>query len=188
MASISEFDKTKKDFVKSKIEKLAPIVAKWEGGYVNDPDDKGGATNMGVTLATWKLVGYDKDNDGDIDSADIRLLTKEDFKAVLQKYWNKWRADEIKNQSVANILVDWYWGSGKWGIVIPQRILGIVQDGVVGPKTIAALNAVDQEQLFEAILAARDKFLDDIVKKKPSQKKFIKGWKNRLADFSYKAV
>lgn len=188
MALLSAFNRTKKEYVKAKIEKLSPIVAKWEGGYVNDLDDRGGATNMGVTLATWKLVGYDKDNDGDIDTGDIKLLTKEDFKAVLLKYWNKWRGDEIKNQSIANILVDWYWCSGKWGIVIPQRIMGITQDGAVGPQTIAAVNNRDQEKLFDAILAARHKFLDDIVRANPSQKKFLKGWKNRLADFKFKAL
>ena len=46
--------------------KLAPWIFKWEGGFVNDPDDLGGATNMGVTISTWKQVGYDKDGDGKV--------------------------------------------------------------------------------------------------------------------------
>ena len=164
---------------------LAPIVVKWEGGYVNDPLDKGGATNMGITLDTWKHVGYDKNNDKVINAIDIKLLDKRDFKAVLRKYWDKWRADEIKNQSIADILVDWYWGSGKWGIIIPQRLMGLTQDGIVGPKTIAAINKADQKKLFETIFAARIKFLNDIVKNNPSQKRFIKGWLNRLNDFKF---
>jgi lysozyme family protein len=178
----------KSNYEGSKIEKLAPIVAKWEGGYVNDPVDKGGATNMGVTVGAWKLLGYDKNGDGIINNADMKLLSKDDFKFVLRKYWDKWQADQIKNQSIANILVDWYWGSGKWGIVIPQRILGLTQDGVVGPKTIAKINEEiekDAEALFDKIFAARVKFLDDIVKNNPSQKRFIKGWKNRLNDFKF---
>jgi lysozyme family protein len=181
----------KSNYEGSKIEKLAPIVAKWEGGYVNDPLDRGGATNMGVTIGAWKLVGYDKNGDGIITDADMKLLSKDDFKFVLRKYWNKWQADKIKNQSIANILVDWYWGSGKWGIVIPQRILGLKGkqvDGIVGPKTIAKLNEEiekDAESLFDKIFAARVKFLDDIVKNNPSQKRFIKGWKNRLNDFKF---
>lgn len=172
----------------SKIEKLAPLVAKWEGGYVNDPLDRGGATNMGVTVGTWKLLGYDKNGDGIINNSDMKLLSKDDFKFVLRKYWDKWQADQIKNQSIANILVDWYWGSGKWGIVIPQRLLGLKQDGVVGPKTLSKLNEEidkDAEALFDKIFAARVKFLDDIVKNNPSQKRFIKGWKNRLNDFKF---
>ena len=181
------FDKSK--YQGSKIEKLAPIVAKWEGGFVNDPIDKGGATNMGVTVGAWKQLGYDKNGDGLINNADMKLLSKDDFKFVLRKYWDKWQADKIKNQSIANILVDWYWGSGKWGIVIPQRdILGVPADGLVGEKTIAKLNEMidkDSEDLFEKIYAARVIFLDNIVKNNPSQKRFIKGWKNRLSDFKF---
>lgn len=169
------------------IKLLAPKIAKWEGGFVNDKTDRGGATNMGITIHTWRSVGYDKDGDGDIDAQDIKLLTHTDFAAVLKKhYWNRWKADSINNQSIADILVDWVWGSGAWGIKIPQRILGLTQDGVVGPKTIAAVNSQDQKVLFEKIFAARVKFLNDIVKNDSSQKRFIKGWLNRLNDFKYK--
>jgi lysozyme family protein len=82
----------------AKIEELAPIIAKWEGGYVNDKIDKGGVTNMGITIATWQQVGYDKNHDGHIDTADIKLLNKDDFKFVLKKYWNTWNADKIINR------------------------------------------------------------------------------------------
>jgi len=169
----------------AQISKLAPIIAKWEGGYVWDKADKGGATNMGVTIATWRAVGYDKDGDGYIDVQDIKLLNTHDFEAVLKIYWNRWKSDKIINQSVANILVDWVWGSGVWGIKIPQRILGVVQDGVIGDKTLCALNAQNQKEFFDKIFAERVKFLDNIVKNNPSQKKFIKGWKNRLNDFKF---
>ena len=52
------------------VNKLAPFILKWEGGFVDHKNDKGGATNMGVTIATWRQVGYDKDGDGDIDVND----------------------------------------------------------------------------------------------------------------------
>lgn len=185
---MANFDRLKLKISASDIDKLSPIVAKWEGGYVDDPVDKGGATNMGITIGTWRLVGYDKDGDNDIDKEDIKLLNKSDFKAVLRKYWNKWQADYIVNQSIANILVDWYWGSGKWGIVKPQRILGVTPDGVVGEKTLDALNDAimnDAQGLFDKIYAARVKFLNDIVKSNPSQKRFLKGWLNRLKDFKF---
>ena len=191
----------------SNVEKLAPIVSKWEGGYSNDPTDKGGATNMGVTLETWKLIGYDKNNDGIINSTDIKLLNTKDFSVVLKKYWDKWRADEIENQSIANILVDWYWASGKWGVVIPQRILCLKDDGSVGDLTISKLNdeiAKNPKDLFDKIFQARVKFFNDIVdssikkyetqlgrvstekeKLAYTQKRFLTGWLNRLNDFKF---
>lgn len=167
------------------ISKLAPIILKWEGGFVNDPVDKGGATNMGITIATWRQVGYDKDGDGDIDVQDMKILDKKDFERVLRIYWDRWKADKINNQSLANILVDWVWGSGAWGIKIPQRILNVAQDGIVGKGTLAAVNSADPQKLFNQLYAARVNFLDGIVVRNPSQKRFIKGWKNRLADFKF---
>lgn len=183
------------------VDSLLPYILKFEGGFVNDPADSGGATNKGVTIATWRQVGYDKDGDGDIDVADLKKLTDADVRNRVLKpaFWDRWKADRIKSQGVANILVDWVWGSGKHGIVIPQRLLGVVPDGIVGEKTLAAVNAANPRQLFDKIFDARKKFLHDITAQsvanyerkigrkatnaelmKHTKKRFIKGWLNRL--------
>ena len=169
------------------IDKLAPFILRWEGGFVNDPVDKGGATNMGVTIGTWRSVGYDKDGDGDIDVDDLHLLDKEDVieRVLRPHYWNRWRADEILNQSVANILVDWVWASGTHGIKRPQRILGVTPDGIVGPKTIAAVNSMDPMELHFRIKNNRIKFIDEICQRDPSQERFRKGWLNRINALVY---
>lgn len=169
------------------IDKLAPFILRWEGGFVNDPVDKGGATNMGVTIGTWRSVGYDKDGDGDIDVDDLHLLDKEDVieRVLRPHYWNRWRADEILNQSVANILVDWVWASGTHGIKRPQRILGVTADGIVGPKTLAAVNSMDPMELHFRIKNDRIKFIDEICQRDPSQERFRKGWLNRINALVY---
>jgi len=172
----------------AKVLVFAPKILKYEGGFVNDPKDHGGATNMGVTLATWRQVGYDKDGDCDIDADDIKLLSANDAISVLKlNYWNRWKADQIGNQSIAEILVDWVWGSGKWGIVIPQRILKVPDDGIVGNATLFAVNSANQRGLHEAIFQARGRFILDLVKNHPEQKKFLDGWMNRLNQFKFVA-
>src|SRR6478735_7941196 len=150
----------------AKVELLVPKILKWEGGFVNDIADKGGATNKGITIATWHQHGYDKDLDGDIDVEDLKAISIADFTGILKKfYWDRWKADQIANQSVAEILVDWVWGSGVWGIKIPQQLLGLTADGEVGPVTIGAVNSKDPRMFHGQIYARRQQFLQDITNK-----------------------
>ena len=165
---------------------LAPFILKWEGGFINHPNDHGGATNKGVTIAVWKAQGYDKDGDGDIDVSDLKLINTDDATKILKSnYWNRWFADKIQSQAVANTLVDWVWGSGAWGIKIPQRILGLKDDGIVGYVTLNAVNKAikeDKEGFLKKLYDARLKYLKDIVKSNPKLSVFIKGWNNRMND------
>ena len=169
------------------VNKLAPFILKWEGGFVNDPLDLGGATNKGVTLSTWRQVGYDKTGDGIIDVQDLKLLTdKEVIEKVLKPhYWDRWKGDKIKSQSVANILVDWVWASGAYGIRIPQRMLGVKVDGIVGPKTLEALNSRNPKKFFQELKQERHDYITRIVRTRPQNKRFEGGWRNRLNDLIY---
>ena len=161
---------------------FAPLLKKLEGGFVNHPNDKGGPTNKGVTLSTFrKYFGKTKTVN------DLKNITNEQWRYIFKKgYWDRWKADEIKNQSIAELLVDWTYCSGVYGIKYPQQVLGVVTDGVVGPKTIAAINNYpNQEELFNRLWNRRKKHYEDICKKNPSQKVFLRGWLNRLNHFKF---
>lgn len=160
---------------------LESFVLKWEGGFVNDKDDLGGATNMGVTLATYRSVFGSKKT-----VKDLKRMTRVQWGVIFKKYyWDKWKADDIKDQNVANILVDWLWCSGSYGIKIPQKVLGVSIDGIVGTKTIAAINARDGRELFDTIRQERKDYIDSICQARPQNMKFKKGWLNRINSLDY---
>lgn len=165
--------------------RLVPFILQWEGGFVNDPDDLGGATNMGVTIGTYEAYcrkkGYPRPT---IER--LKNLTKEEWHNIFKSlYWDRWKADDINSQAVANILVDWVWASGVHGIKRPQKLLGVAADGLVCPKTIAAINAADPKRLFYDIKADRAKFIDEICKARPKNEKYRKGWMNRINAIKY---
>ena len=183
------------------IDNLIPFILKWEGSFVNDPTDRGGATNKGVTLATYeaycKRKGYPRPT-----VEQLKNIPDAHWREIVRTmYWDRWHADDILSQKVANILVDWVWASGIHGIKKPQALLGVKVDGIVGDKTLSAVNCADPEELFAAIYHERVKFIKAIVARsvadyekkigrkatekellKYTQKRFIKGWLNRLLD------
>lgn len=165
----------------AKIELYAPKLWKIEGGFVDDPDDSGGETNHGITILIFRSY-FPK-----ASIEDLKNMTYEQYENILKKsYWNRWKADIISNQSIAEFLVDWTYNSGVYGIKIPQRILKVDIDGFVGNKTIQAVNNSNQEQFFNALKAERKNFYDRIVHNNPSQRKFYNGWMARINQFSFK--
>ena len=191
----------------ARVESIVPFILKWETGttgigltneqlfekaklkgFANDLDDLGGATMCGVTLATFteycRRKGYPR-------PTIVRLKAikyKEWLEILKTMFWGKWKADQINNESIALILVDWVWGSGKYGITIPQKTIGVTADGIVGPKTIAAVNAKDPKQLFDLIRKERLAYIERICRSRPTNLKYKRGWLNRLNDIKFKGV
>ena len=166
----------------AKAELLKPFVLRWEGGFVDDPLDRGGATNKGITIGTFRnFYGQDATVE------QLKNITDKQWLHIFKcGYWDKWKADDIANQSIANIVVDWAWASGTvTSIKQVQKILGVSVDGIVGNDTLTAINTSGQRDLFDRIHEKRIEFVENIVKRAPSQARFLKGWKNRINSLTF---
>ena len=163
--------------------KYEPKLKKWEGGLVNDPRDTGGATMCGVTLNTFRqFFGEDK------TEQDLMRMTPEQWRAIMKGgFWDKCWADQLKNQSVAEIIVDWCINSGMGMLKRVQEIVGTKADGIMGPKTLRAINCADQKTLHAKVKVARTRKYLKILETSPSKVCFIEGWLNRLADFKWES-
>ncbi len=170
------------------IDLYIPFLEKWEGGFAHHPADRGGATCKGVTLATWQQLGTDKDGDGVIGRSDLRLIGRNDLveRVLRPHFWNRWQADRIRTQSIAELLVDWMWMSGPYTIRLAQKELKVEMDGVVGNRTLYAINnCIDQHNLFYRLKVARYAHLYRIVGHRPANKVFLEGWLNRVRDLKF---
>lgn len=160
----------------------AVLLRNLEGGFVDDPDDRGGATNCGVTLKTFRRhFGSSK------DVTDLKNMSYQQWRHVMKTgYWDVMKADLVTNQSLAEIMTDWCINSGTAVIRKIQTVAGVKPDGLVGPKTLAALNAADQKKMHERIWQARRHHYEKIVADDPKQAKFMNGWMNRLNKFTFR--
>lgn len=172
----------------AKFENFAGKLLRLEGGYVNHPLDRGGPTKYGVILSVWQEHGHDKDGDGDIDAEDIMKLGEDDARYIAKKiFWDYFLADFILNESVAQFIVDWGYNSGRKTVAkIVQRLVKVEVDGLVGPRTLTAINAADQEWLFNQLKIDRKVFLNSIIKRRPDQIVFYDGWMNRVNSFQFR--
>lgn len=157
---------------------LQPFILSWEGGFGNHPQDPGGATMKGVTLATFQSV-YGKNK----TVQDLKNITDEQWHHIFKTlFWDKCKVDQIGSQSIANLIVDWAYNSGT-GTAIKkvQKIVGTSVDGIVGPKTLEAINKRDRLSLFNEIYIARENFFKSL-KTFPT---FGKGWMRRLRSIGF---
>ena len=171
--------------------KFTPFILRWEGGEVNDKTDRGGHTNKGITRTTFnalsrKVLGKEP------TLANFKNLSKEDAMKFIHHFWNKATGNnQIKSQAVAEAITSWFWGSGSYGIKEWQRMLrdkfgkkDIIVDGGVGKQTIDYTNSIPENKLMAQAIASREQTFRNLVKRDPRQAKFLKGWLNRLSDFT----
>lgn len=149
-------------------------------GLAYDPDDKGGHTMVGITHTTYKE--YCKRKGKPVPTAEILLnMPFEEWHDILKTmFWDRWQADNLRCQSIAEFLVDWVWTSGTYGITLPQQVLSVNTDGVVGPKTIAAVNSSNPVDLFAKLKQSRIAYIERICRQRPANRKFRNGWLRRI--------
>lgn len=155
-----------------------------EGGFVDNPEDTGGATNFGVSLKYARKSGHeylDKDGDGVITKDDIKNLTREDAeRAFREDFWIGGFEPRV-SKGVSNLAFN----MGKpQATKILQRAandLGanLKIDGISGPNTEEAVNRLDPDALTEAVKTRAKVFYRNLAKK-PGQKQFLEGWLNRV--------
>lgn len=153
-------------------------VLKHEGGYVNDPLDSGGRTNLGVTQRVWEeFVGHP------VSEADMRALTPEKVgKLYKQRYWDRVQADKLP-KGVDYVVFDFAVNAGVGRAVkMLQSAVGSNPDGVIGPRTLASVNAMGAKELVNKYSDERIDFYNGIVARRPDQARFIRGWLNRTED------
>ncbi len=161
------------------------VVEKWEGKFVNDPDDPGGATNMGITLATlraWRNAPVSVD--------DVRHLGRAEALEIFRaKYWNKIDGDELP-LAIAQVCYDAAVLSGPGRAVrqLQQALNGLGRnvevDGDMGPLTISACRISDERQLAAGLADIRESYLRGLG----LFHKYGKGWMNRLNDVRKRAM
>jgi lysozyme family protein len=160
-------------------QKSFELMLKSEGGFVNHPSDPGGMTNLGVTKATWEnWVGRES------DEAEMRGLTPEKVEPLYKKkYWDAVRGDELP-PGISYLCFDFAVNAGAGrSIKTLQTAVGVTPDGGFGPMTMAAVQAVDPNELIERFSQAKEDFYRSLT----IFATFGKGWLNRVADVKVKA-
>ena len=180
------------------VQQIAQGIIDREGGYVNDPDDPGGATNFGVTIHTLRRLGLDLDRDGSITSADVRMLTRtQAVEIFLEHYFNRPLIAELPAGLQATVF-DMYVNSGANAVKILQRLLTSMgyacdPDGQIGAQTLAAAKLAYQaapHHLADAYGIARRNYYYALADARPASRKFATrrdggkgGWITRAEEF-----
>jgi lysozyme family protein len=167
-----------------------PTVLRREGGFENNVNDPGGATNFGVSLRWLKSQGLLSEleiEEGDKTQDEvqvIRIMTQAQAEGFYKCWWwNKYNYQNFISQAVANKVFDTAVNMGaSRSHRILQKIVGLPQDGVLGPKSFAEANAMSPSVLIVNFQSAQAQFYRDLVAKNPKLQEFLTGWLNRAYD------
>ena len=161
-----------------RFKKFLDYIFEVEGGYTNDENDRGGATNFGITHDdAEKYLGY---------TGDMRDFKKSDAEKIYKKvYYLGNKLDKVINDKVALSIFDWAVNSGGRGIKKAQIVANkfganLVIDGIVGNKTLEAINGINPEAFLKEYHEMQRAFYKNLAAKDITQEDFLKGWLNRV--------
>lgn len=144
------------------IDRVLDNLIEREGGYVNHPNDPGGETKYGISKRSFP-------------DEDIKNLTPQRAKELyLQHYVKPHRINDINDEGVAELLLDWVVNGGP-AVRSLQRLLDVTIDGIIGDETLSALNTTPSHTIYRQFLYDRLFYLVSLTKHP-----FIKGWMRRL--------
>ena len=180
------------------VREIAEEIVAREGGFVNDPDDPGGATNFGVTIHTMRALGLDLDRDGWITVADVRRLSRAQAVDIfIEHYFVRPRIAELP-EALQGSVFDMQVNAGMNAVKILQRLVTemghpAAVDGVIGPATIRAVRAAHDaapHHIADAYAIARRNYYLRLADARPASRKFARsraggkgGWIRRAEEF-----
>ena len=177
---------------------IAKGIVLREGGFVNDPDDLGGATNFGVTIHTMRRLGLDLDGDGDVNIEDVKALQRDQAVDLFIEHYFVAPGLVALPELLQASVFDMYVNAGSSAVKILQRLLrdmgyALTVDGIVGPQTLAGAHdpALRAPQSFvDAYGIARRNYYFRIADRRIESRKFARtraggkgGWIRRAEEF-----
>lgn len=181
------------------VEELAREIVQREGGFVNDRDDPGGATNWGVTIGTMTALGIDLNHDGRVDVADVKALKfQQAVDLFVNEYFYRPKLNVLPDELQPSVF-DMQVNSGSSAVRILQQVLvaqgfDVAADGAMGPQTLKAITAwakqVSPGTMRNAYGVARRDYYYRLADARPASRKYARrqdggkgGWITRAEEF-----
>ncbi|WP_106159876.1 holin-associated N-acetylmuramidase [Hasllibacter halocynthiae] len=177
---------------------IARDIVRREGGFVDDPDDPGGATKHGVTVGTLRRLGLDLTGDGRVGVADVRAMTPERAAAIFVREYHDRPGIALLPEALRPSVFDFYVNAGSAAVRVLQELLTemgepLVVDGIIGPLTAGAAHralARAPAHLADAYGIARREWYYALARRRPRLRKFARrrdggkgGWILRAEEF-----
>jgi lysozyme family protein len=180
------------------VESIAAEIVRREGGFVNDPDDPGGATNRGVTIRAMKRLGIDVNRDGKVDVGDVKALSVDQAVEIYVRHYFREPRLNLLPEALQPSVFDMQVNAGAHAVRILQRLMAafglpLKDDGVIGPitaRTVGRAMSLAPDHLVDAYGIARRNYYYRLGDQRAASRKYARaknggkgGWILRAEEF-----